>query len=744
MKISNEGQCRVELSIPYGVMYRYSIFFFQIRSNPMKLQTYLLFVLFAIPFVAAEEIVLLDAAKPETETVLKTLNRQSSKLSIQNNAVLVETEKSGQWPGFNMGKRNWNLANCDRLIIEAANLDDQPITLHCRIDSPEIDFKTMHGTYTNSITVEPGKTTAYTITLPPILPTQLKDKLFGMRGAPGGAKISATDTKTGFHKDAVVGLTLFLNKPNRETKWSVRKIVAVVNEKAQQLSWSKMTQDEFFPMIDRFGQFKHEDWHGKIHSEDELKQNIALEAEDLAKHPGPDHRSQYGGYAAAAKLTATGHFRVEKIHGVWWFVDPEGFLFWSHGTDCVNGNNGSTPITDREFYFEELPDQDNPKFKSCYGKGSWAPHNYYEGKGSYTTFNFTQSNLIRKYGDDRQKTYAELAHQRLKSWGMNTIANWSDSKIYNLRKTPYTANMGSGGKPIAGSGGYWGKFPDPFSKEFEDSVTKNAEKLAAATADDSWCLGYFVDNEISWGSERSLAIGTITSPADQPAKTVFLNDLKTKYSNDIAKLNTIWGTNYSDWNVLLNSTDKPDETKAKEDLDAFHKRICEKYFKTIRDTLKRLAPNKLYFGCRFAWVHDTAILVSAEYCDVISFNKYQRQLKEFKLPAGVDKPVIIGEFHFGALDRGMFHTGLVATESQEKRAEAYENYVRSALEHPQIIGTHWFQYGDQATTGRGDGENYQIGLLSITDTPYSETIDAVRRIGYSLYEIRLKQSAVSK
>ncbi|MDR2704737.1 MAG: beta-galactosidase [Planctomycetaceae bacterium] len=705
----------------------------------MRLLTIILFfVFFTVSFVMAEDVVLLDAAKPEAKMLLKTLNRQSSKLSIQDDSILVETEKSGQWPGFNMGKRNWNLDHCDHLIIEAANLGDQPITLHCRIDSPEIDFKTMRGSYTNSVTVESGETKQYKITLPPLIPPQLKDKLFGMRGAPGGAHITGTETSPDFHKDAVIGLTLFLNRPDRETKWSVRKIVAVANEKPQQLHWLKMTPDEFFPMIDRFGQFKHENWHGKVHSEDELKKNIALEAEDLAKYPGANNRNQYGSYTVAPKHSVTGHFRVAKIDGVWWFIDPEGFLFWSHGTDCVTGGNGLTPITDREFYFAELPEKEDTKFKSCYGKGSWAPHNYYEGRGVYTTFNFTQSNLIRKYGEDWQKTFAELTHQRLKSWGMNTIANWSDSKIYNLRNTPYTANMGSGGKPIAGSGGYWGKFPDPFSKEFEESVEKNAEKLAVTTANDPWCLGYFVDNEISWGGERSLAIGTITSPPDQPAKIVFLNELKTKY-DDITKLNHVWGTNYTDWNALLNSTEKPDENKAKEDLDDFHKQICNKYFKTIHNTLKKVAPNKLYFGCRFAWGNETAIRVSAEYCDVISFNKYQRDLKGFKLPEGIDKPVIIGEFHFGALDRGMFHTGLVPTESQEKRAEAYEHYVRSALEHPQIIGTHWFQYGDQATTGRGDGENYQIGLVSITDTPYPETIDAVRRIGYSLYEIRLKK-----
>ena len=45
---------------------------------------------------------------------------------------------------------------------------------------------------------------------------------------------------------------------------------------------------------------------------------------------------------------------------------------------------------------------------------------------------------------------------------------------------------------------------------------------------------------------------------------------------------------------------------------------------------------------------------------------------------------------------------------------------------------------DQATTGRGDGENYQIGLVDSCDTPYPETIHAVREIGKIMYEQRMK------
>ncbi|NDK17255.1 MAG: beta-agarase, partial [Armatimonadetes bacterium] len=99
-----------------------------------------------------------------------------------------------------------------------------------------------------------------------------------------------------------------------------------------------------------------------------------------------------------------------------------------------------------------------------------------------------------------------------------------------------------------------------------------------------------------------------------------------------------------------------------------------------------------------------------------------------------DLPLIIGEFHFGALDRGMFHTGLVKVKDQVERAQVYKEYETGCLRHPQFVGCHWFKHQDEPTTGRGlDGENYQIGFVDTCDTPYPETIAACREVGYGVY-----------
>jgi hypothetical protein len=494
-----------------------------------------------------------------------------------------------------------------------------------------------------------------------------------------------------------------------------------------------MTESQLFPLIDEFGQYRHADWPGKIKSASGFAEQKRAEADDLARSPEPAHWDRYGGWKLGPQLAATGRFRTEKIDGKWWLIDPEGRLFWSHGIDCIDTAWSTTPITDRERWFAGLPARESPLGR-FYGRGNWAPHNYYEGK-SYETYNFTAANLSRKYGDDWLPQFHDLLHRRLRSWGMNTIGNWSDASIYRMRRTPYVVTIHSRGRTLEGSEGYWGKFADVFDPGFAASIRADAARHQEVSAEDPWCLGYFVDNELSWGSELSLAEAALTSPGDQPAKRVFLADLRAKYSS-IDRLNAAWGTRYSSWRALEEGRTAPDPKKAYDDLAAFATKTAEQYFRTCRDAVHRSAPKILYLGCRFAWVNDRAVRAAGKYCDVVSFNRYLKGLADLRLPEGVDRPIMIGEFHFGALDRGMFHTGLVATASQKDRADAYRRYVRSAIHHPQIVGTHWFQFGDQAVTGRGDGENYQIGFVDVCDTPYAETIAASREIGAEMYGLR--------
>jgi hypothetical protein len=53
---------------------------------------------------------------------------------------------------------------------------------------------------------------------------------------------------------------------------------------------------------------------------------------------------------------------------------------------------------------------------------------------------------------------------------------------------------------------------------------------------------------------------------------------------------------------------------------------------------------------------------------------------------------------------------------------------RRGGERAEIVGAHWFQYLDQPVTGRLlDGENGHIGLVGITDVPFTSFVEAVRK-----------------
>ncbi len=513
----------------------------------------------------------------------------------------------------------------------------------------------------------------------------------------------------------------------------IKSIVARDSSDRKNPPYYKMSATEFFPFIDKFGQFKHADWKLKIHSEEQLKQAEEEEERDLAAH-SPDGWSKFGGWKNGVKLKATGHFRVEKLDGKWWLVDPEGYLFWSHGIVRVHPSAGVTTLDGRDEFFEWLPKKSSPEAifytteDAILGKLS-------RERGIKRNFDFTAANLYRKYGEQWREKFADKAHRRLKSYGVNTLANSSAQYIFEQRKTPYIDRIEVQGEYLANSGGWWYPFRDPFSAGFKKSV--ETELLKRKTQlNDPWCIGFFCDNEINWGKPGDLAKFAISSTENCAAKKAFAKFLEKKYG-DIVALNKAWKTSYKSFDEFLKISTIP-KAASKTDLLDFSEIISEEYFKVISGVFKKLAPNKLYLGCRFSGVNPSALKYADKYCDVLSYNIYADDLENFKLPKGIDKPVIIGEFHFGALDSGLFNPSLIMRPDQKSRAKSYETYVTSALKHPNFVGTHWHQYSDQAATGRFDGENFNVGFFTICDVPYPEMRDAARKVGYNMYITRLK------
>jgi hypothetical protein len=486
------------------------------------------------------------------------------------------------------------------------------------------------------------------------------------------------------HSDAygpttnVTALTVTMDYPIGAPTLEIRSVTLATNDPGDAVLEGK-------PLIDAFGQYTRVDWPGKAQSIDDLKK--AWSAEETKLKAARTNRCPFGGFVET-HAKATGFFRVEQVEGRWWFVCPDGHLFYSTGVNGV-GVAAGTRVQGREDLFAELPPADlipsSPGRRGGRGFG-----------GSFYTWN-----LRRRFGDDWRPKWAELTTLRLAAWGFNTVHNWGDRNPTQAEpRVPY-AQMLRGWQTGASIMG----MPDVYADDFAQRVDEAAATQLEQVRNDPYMLGYFIGNEPPWPGRESLLVDAILAgPASEMQKRL---------------------------KAYLAEGDTPKRRKE------FVFAAFEKYLKTINAAVRKHDPNHLNLGIRFGGTPDDELVKLARGFDVYSQNiyRYAPDRAGFDhLYELVQRPILIGEFHIGVPGRGMA-AGLVQAMNQEERAAGYRYYVEQCAGHPALIGTHWFQWLDQPATGRNDGENYNIGFVDVTDRPYSEMITAARLTHDRLLEI---------
>ncbi|MGO9468144.1 MAG: hypothetical protein ACLQVF_28765 [Isosphaeraceae bacterium] len=674
-----------------------------------------------------------DGSSPALD--LRSHEAQSAQVDSLRGAAggIRVTFHPADWPSVHFPAprgRAWDWSSQGSLLLALRNPDQHEIELGIRIDDdPAADGK-IHCR-TAQVTLKALESATVAVAL-----SRIDPMAHGMRGLPArpGTRDATAFGSGPFDLRHVVEFQIFVHQPRTSRRLDVKSA-----RLAPALSLDGI--------VDPLGQYARADWPGKVQSESDLVRRHELEAADIKAHPAPPDRDRFGGWGAVPRQPATGFFRTARLAGKWWLVDPDGGLFISLGVDCVTPDT-ATILSGRESMFASLP-RPGAALARYFGTAR-SVHSgpVKEGK----TFNFYAANLERAYGPNSFDRWRQTALDRLKSWGFNTVGNWSDHRFYRNGQIPYVATVWiHGDHARVGSGSdYWGKMHDPFDPRFAESVKNSLRGVVVQVQGDPWCLGYFVDNELSWGGSGDeggrygLGLGALDLPkASAPAKRAILEQLKKKHG-EISHLNAAWNSSFSDWQALDSpwrpaSSHSAWSAEFKADLAAFVKELARTYFKTVRDQLKAADSDHLYLGCRFAWRTDEAVAAAAEFCDVVSFNIYDRRVDPGKwgFLTNLGRPAIIGEFHAGALDRGMFHPGLVRAADQKERAAIYTDFVASVLENPALVGCHWFQFVDEPLTGRSyDGENYNIGFLSVTDTPYPELVAAARAIHRHAYARR--------
>ncbi len=405
---------------------------------------------------------------------------------------------------------------------------------------------------------------------------------------------------------------------------------------------------------------------------------------------------EYGGWKIQAESAPDGFFRVKKINGRWWMIDPLGNLFLSKAV-AVFSPGGS----DRQ-----------------------------------------KAALTEKFGSAAK--WADSESQFLRDNGFNSLGAWSSTYINNrnnvTQKTPYTvivSPMGtyngalkkSGTEAEAYSKAGWEGYPYDFAFVFDEAFDAQVEKSLSTIsqyANDPYLIGYFIDNEIPWKQyalERCLTKWPSTHINHQKAQE-WLDARKGKSGCTIAD---------------ANDTDKK----------AFIAYCLETYLQKVTKAMKKYDSNHLFLGCRFnQWnyelINEEIFKVAGKYMDIISINHYQKwepdptAMKNWESWSG--RPFFITEFYTKGEDSGLGNTTGAGwhVHTQEDRGLFYENFVNGLIKSGVCVGWHWFTYMDNDPTNKStDSSNVDSnkGIVTWDFQRYNPLVNHMKNINDCTYNL---------
>ena len=348
--------------------------------------------------------------------------------------------------------------------------------------------------------------------------------------------------------------------------------------------------------------------------------------------------------------------------------------------------------------------------------------------------------------------------------GYNTLGAWSAYNLFD--RIPYTHTF------IFRHEGRvkWRRFvknhPDVFDPYWRSIVRNTIAEVAQRLKNDPYLIGYWLDNEMHWGSDsfdKNTLLETYMSvPYSCPGKQKVVDFLIERYGGDIKEFNRVWRMSLKSFDELLDTKRLGRsgwciQGRAQEDVQAFTQLVAHEYFNFTTSVLKEYDPNHLILGTRFhcEGVPAEVIKECGRYCDVVSVNYYRlnrfmydpvkyikcflygsvpldRWMKRYYTVSG--RPLIIGEFSVVAGDSDLSYllggsTKIVRT--QLDRAKYFRWYAENCLRNPYIVGYHWFAYVDS--------NDRNFGLVDTYDNPYSILVGCMTQINDNIYRLHGKQ-----
>jgi hypothetical protein len=389
---------------------------------------------------------------------------------------------------------------------------------------------------------------------------------------------------------------------------------------------------------------------------------------------------------------ANAPFSIQQRDGLFWLAKPNGERFFSLGV-CVVSQGAS-----REQFSATNP--------------GYAAFQHYEN-----------SNL-----------WAEAALKRLKSWKFTTAGGWSDFRALQQCRDPEVAFIPELHVGASAGAPWW----DMWDEHIIAQMNQIAREQILPLRDDPRLLGYYSDNEMGWWNATLFKMTLEQAPASGQRRRL-LQLLRETYHNN--------------WPELLRDFET-EGVGSFEELDQrgmlylrpgsqgihtyrrFLSLMAERYYALVHEVIRNWDSRGLILGDRYqSFYYPEVARASAPFVDADSSNlnaawndgTFPRFYLD-TLHALSGKPVIVSEFYMAAQQNrsgNKNHSSTFPTvTSQKERAEGFRRTLQALVRLPYVVGADWFQYYDEPTHGRSDGEDYNFGLVDIHDKPYEPLVAA--------------------
>jgi hypothetical protein len=379
-------------------------------------------------------------------------------------------------------------------------------------------------------------------------------------------------------------------------------------------------------------------------------------------------------------------FTLSQQNGTWWLVRPDGTRFFSLGVCCVNPGDAFLDY--------------NPKNP---GYAAW-----------------------QHYANTAAWADATLA--RLQAWGFTTIGGWSDYaalKRSQRMQMPYTLVLHIGST----SGAPWF---DMWDRKVIGRMEEVAKNQILPVRDDPRLLGYYTDNEMGWWN-APLFMMTLDQPPQSGQRQRLIKLLRAYYHDDWNRLRQDFVPEGAQSFATLEQKGKlylrPGGDGMKP-LKRFIGMVAARYYALVWQVVRKYDKRGLLLGDRYqSFYYPEVARAARPYVDAVSSNVNANwndgTLARFYLDTLytlTQKPIAVGEFYMAAVENSSGNknssSGFPVVATQKERAANFRTTLETFVRTPYVVGADWFQFYDEPTHGRSDGEDYNMGLVDIHDRPY--------------------------